>query len=155
MSVFENAKKRHNVLENDPYDWEKCNTEELLTINAAAVTAQQLTRLTPAYLGYLQINLCGNLLLITTRMVTVFHHFLEVIFEGRPSFSSTAWPTLRCYQASCRGRTQRTSCKGSASAMPTSAPLCPHLLPGERHWKKGTAHPTKNNPRQSSERSGD
>lgn len=44
--------KRHNVLENDPYDWEKCNTEELLTINAT--TAQQLTRLTPAYLGYLQ-----------------------------------------------------------------------------------------------------
>lgn len=44
--------KRHNVLENDPYDWEKCNTEDLLTINAAAATAQQLTRLTPAYLGY-------------------------------------------------------------------------------------------------------
>lgn len=46
--------KRHVVLENDPYDWEKCSTEELLTINAAAATAQQLTRLTPAYLGYLQ-----------------------------------------------------------------------------------------------------
>lgn len=46
--------KRHNVLENDLYDWEKCNTEDLLTINAAAATAQQLTRLTPAYLGYLQ-----------------------------------------------------------------------------------------------------
>lgn len=52
-SVFDNAMKRHNVLENDLYDWEKCNTEDLLTINAAAVTAQQLTRLTPAYLGYL------------------------------------------------------------------------------------------------------
>lgn len=51
MSVFENAMKRHNVLENDLYDWEKCNTEDLLTINAAAATAQQLTRLTPAYLG--------------------------------------------------------------------------------------------------------
>lgn len=46
--------KRHNVLENDLYDWEKCNTEDLLAINAAAATAQQLTRLTPAYLGYLQ-----------------------------------------------------------------------------------------------------
>lgn len=45
--------KRHNVLENDLYDWEKCNTEDLLTINVAAATAQQLTRLTPAYLGYL------------------------------------------------------------------------------------------------------
>lgn len=54
MSVFENAMKRHNVLENDLYDWEKCNTEDLLAINAAAATAQQLTRLTPAYLGYLQ-----------------------------------------------------------------------------------------------------
>lgn len=54
MSAFENAMKRHVVLENDPYDWEKCSTEELLTINAAAATAQQLTRLTPAYLGYLQ-----------------------------------------------------------------------------------------------------
>uniref|UniRef100_A0A672H228 non-specific serine/threonine protein kinase n=1 Tax=Salarias fasciatus TaxID=181472 RepID=A0A672H228_SALFA len=51
MSVFENAMKSHNVLENDPYDWEKCDSEEVLTITAAATTAQQLTRLTPAYLG--------------------------------------------------------------------------------------------------------
>lgn len=50
MSAFENAMTRHAALENDPYDWEKCNTDDLLTINAA--TAQQLTRLTPAYLGY-------------------------------------------------------------------------------------------------------
>lgn len=57
MSVFENAMKRHNVLENDLYDWEKCNPEDLLTINAAAATAQQLTRLTPAYLGYPQPRL--------------------------------------------------------------------------------------------------
>lgn len=52
MSVFENAMKSHNVLENDPYDWEKCDSEDMLTITAAATTAQQLTRLTPAYLGY-------------------------------------------------------------------------------------------------------
>uniref|UniRef100_A0A667XQ67 Tau tubulin kinase 2b n=1 Tax=Myripristis murdjan TaxID=586833 RepID=A0A667XQ67_9TELE len=51
MSVFENAMKSHNVLENDPYDWEKCDSEDLLTITAAATTAQQLTRLTPAYMG--------------------------------------------------------------------------------------------------------
>ncbi|XP_013871163.1 tau-tubulin kinase 2b isoform X2 [Austrofundulus limnaeus] len=51
MSVFEKAMKSHNVLENDPYDWEKCDSEDLLTITAAANTAQQLTRLTPAYLG--------------------------------------------------------------------------------------------------------
>uniref|UniRef100_A0A7N6AM75 non-specific serine/threonine protein kinase n=1 Tax=Anabas testudineus TaxID=64144 RepID=A0A7N6AM75_ANATE len=48
MSVFENAMKSHNVLENDPYDWEKCDSEDMLTITAAATTAQQLTRLTPA-----------------------------------------------------------------------------------------------------------
>lgn len=42
------------MLENDLYDWEKCSAEDLLTINAAAATAQQLTRLTPAYLGSLQ-----------------------------------------------------------------------------------------------------
>ncbi|XP_074541422.1 tau-tubulin kinase 2b isoform X2 [Halichoeres trimaculatus] len=51
MSVFENAMKSHSVLENDPYDWEKCDSEDMLTITAAATTAQQLTRLTPAYLG--------------------------------------------------------------------------------------------------------
>ncbi|KAM3602513.1 uncharacterized protein V6R79_005589 [Siganus canaliculatus] len=51
MSVFENAMRSHNVLENDPYDWEKCDVEDMLTITAAATTAQQLTRLTPAYLG--------------------------------------------------------------------------------------------------------
>ncbi|XP_059212988.1 tau-tubulin kinase 2b [Centropristis striata] len=51
MSVFENAMKSHNVLENDPYDWEKCDSEDMLTITAATTTAQQLTRLTPAYLG--------------------------------------------------------------------------------------------------------
>ncbi|CAK6979210.1 tau-tubulin kinase 2b [Scomber scombrus] len=50
MSVFDNAMKSHNVLENDPYDWEKCDSEDMLTITAAATT-QQLTRLTPAYLG--------------------------------------------------------------------------------------------------------
>lgn len=56
MSVFENAMKSHSVLENDPYDWEKCDSEDMLTITAAATTAQQLTRLTPAYMGYLQLK---------------------------------------------------------------------------------------------------
>ncbi|XP_028252966.1 tau-tubulin kinase 2b [Parambassis ranga] len=51
MSLFDNAMKSQNVLENDPYDWEKCDSEDVLTITAAATTAQQLTRLTPAYLG--------------------------------------------------------------------------------------------------------
>uniref|UniRef100_A0A3P8X131 Tau tubulin kinase 2b n=1 Tax=Cynoglossus semilaevis TaxID=244447 RepID=A0A3P8X131_CYNSE len=51
MSVFDKAMKSHNVLENDSYDWEKCDPEDMLSITAAANTAQQLTRLTPAYLG--------------------------------------------------------------------------------------------------------
>ncbi|XP_010876741.1 tau-tubulin kinase 2b isoform X2 [Esox lucius] len=51
ISVFDNAMKSHNVLENDPYDWERCDSDDLLAITASANTAQQLTRLTPAYLG--------------------------------------------------------------------------------------------------------
>ncbi|XP_068610215.1 tau-tubulin kinase 2b [Brachionichthys hirsutus] len=51
MSVFGSTMKSHNVLENDPYDWEKCDPEEMLAAAAAATTAQQFTRLTPAYLG--------------------------------------------------------------------------------------------------------
>lgn len=49
-SVFDKAMKSQSVLENDPYDWEKCDSEDVLNISAAANT-QQLTRLTPAYLG--------------------------------------------------------------------------------------------------------
>ncbi|KAL0965040.1 hypothetical protein UPYG_G00276010 [Umbra pygmaea] len=51
ISVFENAMKSHRVLENDPYDWERCDSEDMLTVTASANTAQQLTRLTPAYMG--------------------------------------------------------------------------------------------------------
>lgn len=68
MSVFENAMKSHNVLENDPYDWEKCDSEDMLTITAAATTAQQLTRLTPAYLGYV---LCIHSLLVLNIFVFI------------------------------------------------------------------------------------
>ncbi|KAG7263655.1 hypothetical protein CRUP_037987, partial [Coryphaenoides rupestris] len=50
ISVFENAMKSHNVLENDPYDWEKCDSDSLLTPTTTAGTVQ-LTRLTPAYMG--------------------------------------------------------------------------------------------------------
>ncbi|XP_059897732.1 tau-tubulin kinase 2b isoform X2 [Gadus macrocephalus] len=50
MSVFENAMKSHNVLENDPYDWEKVDSNSLLTTASTANTVQ-LTRLTPAYMG--------------------------------------------------------------------------------------------------------
>ncbi|XP_034435552.1 tau-tubulin kinase 2b isoform X1 [Hippoglossus hippoglossus] len=51
MSIFDNAMKSHNVLENDPYDWEKCDSGDMLSITGTATTAQQLTRLTPAYMG--------------------------------------------------------------------------------------------------------
>ncbi|TSR99422.1 Tau-tubulin kinase 2 [Bagarius yarrelli] len=51
VSVFENSMKTYNVLENDPYDWERIDSEDTLTVAALATTGQQLTRLTPAYLG--------------------------------------------------------------------------------------------------------
>ncbi|KAI4880542.1 hypothetical protein NFI96_018569, partial [Prochilodus magdalenae] len=51
MSVFENSMKSYNVVENDPYDWERTDSEDSLTVAALATTAQQLTRLTPAYMG--------------------------------------------------------------------------------------------------------
>ncbi|XP_038824051.1 tau-tubulin kinase 2b isoform X2 [Salvelinus namaycush] len=51
ISVFENAMKSQSVLENDPFDWERCDSEDMLTITASATTAQQFTRLTPAYMG--------------------------------------------------------------------------------------------------------
>ncbi|XP_062858471.1 tau-tubulin kinase 2b [Trichomycterus rosablanca] len=51
MSVFENSMKTHDVMENDPYDWERSDSEDSLTAASLAPTAQQLTRLTPAYMG--------------------------------------------------------------------------------------------------------
>lgn len=51
MSVFDNSMKSYNVVENDPYDWEKLDSEDTLNVGTLATTAQQLTRLTPAYLG--------------------------------------------------------------------------------------------------------
>uniref|UniRef100_A0A8C1SN21 Tau tubulin kinase 2b n=2 Tax=Cyprinus carpio TaxID=7962 RepID=A0A8C1SN21_CYPCA len=49
MSVFDNSMKSYSVVENDLYDWER--TEDTLNVGTLATTAQQLTRLTPAYLG--------------------------------------------------------------------------------------------------------
>ncbi|XP_051908494.1 tau-tubulin kinase 2b isoform X2 [Hippocampus zosterae] len=51
MSLFDSSMKSHNVLHNDPYDWEKCDSEDMLTAAAAPPTGQELTRLTPAHLG--------------------------------------------------------------------------------------------------------
>ncbi|KAM9778226.1 tau-tubulin kinase 2b [Syngnathus typhle] len=51
MSLFDRAMKSHNVLHNDPYDWEKCDSEDMLTTAVAPPTGQELTRLTPAHMG--------------------------------------------------------------------------------------------------------
>lgn len=52
MSVFDNSMKTYNVVENDPYDWERTSTDGTLTISASATTPQHHTRLTPAQMGY-------------------------------------------------------------------------------------------------------
>ncbi|XP_061843358.2 tau-tubulin kinase 2b [Nerophis lumbriciformis] len=51
MSLIESAMESHNVRANDPYDWERCDPEDMLTVAAAVPTGQELTRLTPAHLG--------------------------------------------------------------------------------------------------------
>ncbi|XP_061598970.1 tau-tubulin kinase 2 isoform X2 [Cololabis saira] len=51
MSVFENSMKTYNVVENDPYDWERTSTDGTLSISASATTPQHHTRLTPAHMG--------------------------------------------------------------------------------------------------------
>uniref|UniRef100_A0A3B5AIA8 non-specific serine/threonine protein kinase n=1 Tax=Stegastes partitus TaxID=144197 RepID=A0A3B5AIA8_9TELE len=50
MSVFDNSMKTYNVVENDPYDWERTSTDGTLTISASATTPQHHTRLTPAHM---------------------------------------------------------------------------------------------------------
>ncbi|XP_074548284.1 tau-tubulin kinase 2 isoform X2 [Halichoeres trimaculatus] len=57
MSVFDNSMKTYNVVENDPYDWERTGTDGTLTISAAATTPQHHTRLTPAHLGMANASL--------------------------------------------------------------------------------------------------
>lgn len=52
MSVFDNSMKTYNVVENDPYDWERTTTDGTLTISASTTTPQHHTRLTPAHMGY-------------------------------------------------------------------------------------------------------
>ncbi|KAJ8289140.1 hypothetical protein COCON_G00017990 [Conger conger] len=62
-SVLENSMKTYNVVENDPYDWEKTGSDGTLTINAAATTPQHHTRLTPAHMGMANASLVpGDLL---------------------------------------------------------------------------------------------
>nr|XP_023683191.1 tau-tubulin kinase 2 isoform X1 [Paramormyrops kingsleyae]XP_023683192.1 tau-tubulin kinase 2 isoform X1 [Paramormyrops kingsleyae] len=57
MSVFENSMKTYNVVENDPYDWERSTSDGTLTINTTATTPQHHTRLTPAHMGMANASL--------------------------------------------------------------------------------------------------
>ncbi|XP_039509321.1 tau-tubulin kinase 2 isoform X2 [Pimephales promelas] len=56
-TVFENSMRTYNVVENDPYDWERMSSDSPLTITAAANTPQHHTRLTPAQMGVLNASL--------------------------------------------------------------------------------------------------
>lgn len=56
MSVFDNSMKTYNVVENDPYDWERTGADGTLTISATATTPQHHTRLTPAHMGYVRLK---------------------------------------------------------------------------------------------------
>ncbi|XP_047200662.1 tau-tubulin kinase 2 isoform X1 [Girardinichthys multiradiatus] len=63
MSVFDNSMKTYNVVENDPYDWERTSTDGTLTISTSATTPQHHTRLTPAQMGMVNASLIpGDLL---------------------------------------------------------------------------------------------
>uniref|UniRef100_A0A3Q2ZEE2 Tau tubulin kinase 2a n=1 Tax=Hippocampus comes TaxID=109280 RepID=A0A3Q2ZEE2_HIPCM len=70
MSVFDNSMKTYNVVENDPYDWERTSTDGTLVISASATTPQHLTRLTPAHMGMANASVIpGDLLRENTEEV--------------------------------------------------------------------------------------
>nr|XP_043903509.1 tau-tubulin kinase 2 isoform X1 [Solea senegalensis] len=70
MSVFDNSMKTYNVVENDPYDWERTGTDGTLTISASATTPQHHTRLTPAHMGMANASLIpGDLMRENTEEV--------------------------------------------------------------------------------------
>ncbi|XP_067223155.1 tau-tubulin kinase 2 isoform X3 [Chanodichthys erythropterus] len=56
-TVFENSMRTYNVVENDPYDWERMSSDSPLTITATANTPQHHTRLTPAQMGILNASM--------------------------------------------------------------------------------------------------
>ncbi|KAL0170522.1 hypothetical protein M9458_035118, partial [Cirrhinus mrigala] len=58
-----NSMRTYNVVENDPYDWERMSSDSPLTITATANTPQHHTRLTPAQMGIVNASLVpGDLL---------------------------------------------------------------------------------------------
>ncbi|XP_051724962.1 tau-tubulin kinase 2 isoform X3 [Ctenopharyngodon idella] len=56
-TVFENSMRTYNVVENDPYDWERMSSDSPQTITTAANTPQHHTRLTPAQMGILNASM--------------------------------------------------------------------------------------------------
>ncbi|XP_073725624.1 tau-tubulin kinase 2-like isoform X2 [Misgurnus anguillicaudatus] len=56
-NVFEKSMRTYNVVENDPYDWERMSSDSPMTINTAANTPQHHTRLTPAQMGIVNASL--------------------------------------------------------------------------------------------------
>ncbi|XP_030642906.1 tau-tubulin kinase 2 [Chanos chanos] len=63
MSVFESSMRTYNVVENDPYDWERTGQDDSLIISATVSTPQHHTRLTPAHMGMANASLVpGDLL---------------------------------------------------------------------------------------------
>ncbi|XP_076834525.1 tau-tubulin kinase 2 isoform X3 [Brachyhypopomus gauderio] len=55
MTVFEDSMKTYNVVENDPYDWERPGVD--VNTCATASTPQHHTRLTPAHMGMANASL--------------------------------------------------------------------------------------------------
>ncbi|XP_051579069.1 tau-tubulin kinase 2 [Myxocyprinus asiaticus] len=62
-TVFENSMRTYNVVENDPYDWERMSSDSPLMITTTTNTPQHHTRFTPAHMGIANASLVpGDLL---------------------------------------------------------------------------------------------
>ncbi|XP_009291538.1 tau-tubulin kinase 2 isoform X2 [Danio rerio] len=77
-TVFENSMRTYNVVENDPYDWERISSDSPMTITATANTPQHHTRLTPAQMGIINNSLVpGDLLKENTEEVLQDEHLSD------------------------------------------------------------------------------
>uniref|UniRef100_A0A8C2JKR6 non-specific serine/threonine protein kinase n=1 Tax=Cyprinus carpio TaxID=7962 RepID=A0A8C2JKR6_CYPCA len=77
-TVFENSMRTYNVVENDPYDWERMNSDSPLTNIATANTPQHHTRLTPAQMGVVNASqVPGDLLKENTDEVLQDEHLSD------------------------------------------------------------------------------
>ncbi|XP_061752256.1 tau-tubulin kinase 2 isoform X2 [Nerophis ophidion] len=85
MSVFDNSMKTYNVVENDPYDWERTGSDGTLVISASATTPQHHTRLTPAHMGMANASLIpGDLLKENTEEVLQDEQLSDVENNAAP-----------------------------------------------------------------------